>query len=163
MNVPIEVRPAQAGDIGRVVEIALEVQEYAARERKTPAAQTVEFSMQAAHYEQLLVSKEHGFFVAVSTGTVIGYALVAKETEPDDLTIEPRADVYELAVAGSRRGQGAGSLLLARVEQWAAQRGLGLVQLAVWEFNNDALRLYDRAGYRSIMRKLEKRIAPDQR
>ncbi len=163
MNVPIEVRPTQAGDIGRVVEIAHEVQEYAARERKTPVSRTVEFSMQVAHYERFLTSTEHGFFVAVIEGAVIGYALVAEETEPDDLTTEPRADVYELAVAGSHRGQGAGWLLLARAEQWAAQRGLGLVQLAVWEFNNDALRLYDRAGYRSIMRKLEKRIAPDQR
>ena len=54
-------------------------------------------------------------------------------------------------------------MLLARVEQWAAERGLGLVQLAVWEFNTEALRLYDRAGYRSIMRKLEKPIAPVKR
>ena len=160
VNVPIEIRPAQAGDIGRVVAIARKVQEYAARERKRQMAQTVEFSMQAAHYERLLTSSEHGFFVAVIAGAVIGYALVAKETEPDDLTTESRADVYELAVAESHRGQGAGSLLLVRVEQWAAGRGLGLVQLAVWEFNAEALRLYDRAGYRSIMRKMEKRIRP---
>jgi GNAT superfamily N-acetyltransferase len=162
MNVPIEVRPAQTGDIGRVVEIAREVQEYVARERRMPAVQSVEFSMPAAHYERLLASTEHGLLVAVIAGTVIGYALVARETEPDDLTIEPRANVYELAVAESHRGQGAGSLLLARVEQWAAQRGLTLVQLAVWEFNGDALKLYDRAAYRPIMRKLEKRLAPDQ-
>jgi ribosomal protein S18 acetylase RimI-like enzyme len=160
VNVPIEIRPAQAGDIGRVVAIAGEVQEYVAKERKGQAAQTVEFSMQAAHYERFLTSPEHGFFVAVIAGVVIGYALVAKETEPDDLTIEPRADVYELAVAESHRGQGAGSALLTRVEQWAAERGLELVQLAVWEFNAQALKLYDRAGYRSIMRKMERRIRP---
>lgn len=162
MNVPIEVRPVQASDIGRVVAIAREVHGYVARERKTPPGQTVEFSMQAAHYERLLVSPQHGFFVAVVADAVIGYTLVVRETDPDDLTIEPRVDVYELAVAESHRGQGAGSLLLARVEQWAAEHGLGLIQLAVWEFNTEALRLYDRAGYRPIMRKLEKRIAPNQ-
>jgi GNAT superfamily N-acetyltransferase len=156
----LEIRPARTDDVERVVAIASEVHALVTEQRETGDTPPVEFSMQAAHYERLLVSTEHGFFVAVIEGAVIGYALVAKETEPDDLTIEPRADVYELAVAESHRGQGAGSLLLVRVEQWAAERGLELVQLAVWEFNAEALRLYDRAGYRSIMRKMEKRIQP---
>lgn len=160
MKARLEIRPARTDDVERVIAIASEIHAWVAEQRETGDALPVEFSAQAAYYQRALANPEVGLFVAEREGQVMGYALVARETAPDDLTTEPRADVCELAVTTAQRGSGAGAALLDRAEQWAAERGLGLVQLAVWEFNQAAIGLYDRAGYRTIMRKMEKRIRP---
>jgi ribosomal protein S18 acetylase RimI-like enzyme len=157
MEARLEIRAARSDDVERVVVIANEVHALVTEQRETGDTPPVEFSAQPAHYHRALANPELGFFVAQREGQVIGYVLVVRETVPDDLTTEPRADVHELAVTTALRGSGAGATLLDRAEQWAVERGLGLVQLAVWEFNRAAIGLYDRAGYRTIMRKMEKR------
>ena len=50
----------------------------------------------------------------------------------------------------SARGMGVGSLAIAHLEVGIKQAGLHRVELGVFEFNTNALKLYTRAGYQRI-------------
>ena len=104
--------------------------------------------------------------MAVRGGTVIGMAH-AFPMEPrapgeveDDPVLRPYAELEDpgslyvsgLAVDDAWRGQGAGSALMARVEQAAAGKGLRRVSLICFERNRGALRFYRRRGFREIAR-----------
>jgi ribosomal protein S18 acetylase RimI-like enzyme len=116
----------------------------------------LEFRATHRYYERVLKNRSRCLLVATTqAGRPVGYALVGVESEPDDLTDVPRVDLAELAVDSRVRRRGIGLALLEATHYWARSRGIGLAQLAVWEFNRPALRLYDRAGYRTLMRKME--------
>jgi GNAT superfamily N-acetyltransferase len=69
--------------------------------------------------------------------------------EQRSLMHDPRACVAGLVVDERCRGQGIGSALLARVEEWARDRGLGRVRFTSNIIRTEAHRLYRRLGYGS--------------
>ena len=58
------------------------------------------------------------------------------------------AEIESLAVTAERRGEGIGSALMDAVERELAARGLDDVILGVLPGNADAIRLYERRGFR---------------
>ncbi|HEX7037880.1 MAG TPA: GNAT family N-acetyltransferase [Pseudomonadales bacterium] len=58
--------------------------------------------------------------------------------------------LYQMWVAPEHRGRGIGAALLARVVDWARERGARRVALAVTCGNSPARRLYERAGFRPV-------------
>jgi len=96
-----------------------------------------------------------GFAVlAERGGELIGYAMVAvktsAETELDDTWRAGKrvADIETLSVAPSARGQGIGSALLDRVDAELEAEGIHDVLIAAFVTNLDAIRLYERRGFR---------------
>jgi ribosomal protein S18 acetylase RimI-like enzyme len=157
------VRPARKADIPRIRAIARQVCKQVKAHRRGQLRAPLEFASTQRDYERALKDRQRCLLVATQGSRVIGYALAGIETEPDDLTDVPRVDVAELAVDARSRGRGTGRALLKAVHDWARSRDIGLVQLAVWEFNKPALHLYARAGYRTLMRKLELSLVPTHR
>lgn len=156
MRVTPSIRPARKTDISRICAIARQVSKQVRLHRRGRLRTPLEFRTTRRYYERALENRNRCLLVAVTPADrVTGYALAGIETEPDDLTDVPRVDVAELAVDSHSRGRGIGQALLEATHEWARSQGVGLVQLAVWEFNRPALRLYDRAGYRTLMRKME--------
>ena len=96
-----------------------------------------------------------GFAVlAERAGDLIGYAMVAvktsAETELDD-TWQAGARVAEietLSVAPAARGQGVGSALLDAVDAELSAQGIHDVLIAAFVTNAEAIRLYERRGFR---------------
>ena len=156
MRVIPPVRLARKSDIPRICAMARQVCRQVRAHRRGQLHAPLEFRTTRRYYERVLKNRSRCLLVATTqAGRPVGYALAGVESEPDDLTDVPRVDIAELAVDSRARGRGIGLALLEATHYWARSRGIGLVQLAVWEFNRPALRLYDRAGYRTLMRKME--------
>jgi ribosomal protein S18 acetylase RimI-like enzyme len=85
---------------------------------------------------------------------LIGYAMVAiktsAETEFDDTWVSGRrvAEIETLSVLPAARGGGIGSALLDRVDAELAAEGIEDVLIAAFVTNLDAIRLYERRGFR---------------
>ncbi len=89
-------------------------------------------------------------------GTVTG--LVTRPGEPDHRgrrTDDLRAAVVAVYVRPAHRGRGVLEQLLAAVEAWLADAGVGRVHLHVHEQNERAFRAYLRAGYQVVPGRIE--------
>jgi ribosomal protein S18 acetylase RimI-like enzyme len=92
--------------------------------------------------------------LAERDGELIGYALVAiktsEETEMDDTwrTDARVAEIETLSVAPAARGAGAGSALLDRIDAELEAEGIHDVLIGAFVTNTDAIRLYERRGFR---------------
>ncbi|MGH3298219.1 MAG: GNAT family N-acetyltransferase [Trebonia sp.] len=114
----MEVRPAEAGDVAAVAELAAEL------------AQSFAFSPESfrASYPPLLADPAARLLLAADGPQVIGYLLGFRH-----LTFYangPVAWVEEVVVRPRDRGRGVGAALMSAFEQWAAGQGCTLVALA---------------------------------
>lgn len=89
----------------------------------------------------------HGatLLVAESDGQPSGFAFLEHAT--DYFTGERHGHVGMVAVAESAEGRGVGSALLAAAEDWARTNRYSRLTLNVFEGNERARRVYERAGY----------------
>jgi ribosomal protein S18 acetylase RimI-like enzyme len=106
-----------------------------------------------ATYARLLA--RDGFVVLAERGDdLVGYALVAvmpaTETILDDTwrTGESIAEIETVCVAPSERGRGIGTALLDRVDEELEAAGIADVLIGAVATNTDAIRLYERRGFR---------------
>jgi ribosomal protein S18 acetylase RimI-like enzyme len=111
--------------------------------------------------EQWLADPDWALFVAEDEQRIIGVLFLSERKTPDHYLLKPRryAVVDTLAVAEDWRSQGIGRVLMQRAETWAKERGIAEIELSVWEFNQRALALYEKLGYRTIRRYMNKGIA----
>ena len=156
MPTDFSIRPAESGDAGSICRIARDVHRTVVEHRASVTQRTLEFTNDERFYVKAMRTGDRAVFVGAAGADVVGYVLVCEETAPDDLTSIPHALIDEIAVDPRYRHAGIGKALIARAEQWARSHGLTVVQLAVWEFNDHAIRAFQRAGYRTLMRKMEK-------
>jgi ribosomal protein S18 acetylase RimI-like enzyme len=113
----------------------------------------VSWSESRAAYERLLA--RDGFVLLAERGDdLVGYALVAvlpaSETIVADTwrTGERIAEIETVCVVPSERGAGIGSALLDRVDEELAAAGIADVLIGAVVTNTDAIRLYERRGFR---------------
>jgi ribosomal protein S18 acetylase RimI-like enzyme len=59
-------------------------------------------------------------------------------------------------VVPEARRQGIGRALMLAAEQWTRERGVTSVELIVWDFNREALQLYEQLGYSVEFRRLRR-------
>ncbi|MEO5953420.1 MAG: N-acetyltransferase [Chloroflexia bacterium] len=62
--------------------------------------------------------------------------------------------VMDVEVRAAHQRQGIGHKLMEAGDKWAVSIGATQLELSVWEFNNRALTLYERLGYRTIYRQM---------
>jgi ribosomal protein S18 acetylase RimI-like enzyme len=105
--------------------------------------------------DQLALPDSQGF-VADETGTLAGYCWIQLHEAPSLHRNVPRryAEIHTLVVAASHRQQGIGRALVERAHVWAAAQGVDEVRIVVYEFNQEALRFYERLGYETGRRTL---------
>jgi ribosomal protein S18 acetylase RimI-like enzyme len=78
-------------------------------------------------------------------------------TAIDQVRGDRHANVFLLYVAPEHRRRGIASVLLHTAETWATERGDRQITLQVFEFNEPAIRLYEKQGYQVqslVMQKL---------
>ncbi|MBQ3231122.1 MAG: GNAT family N-acetyltransferase [Clostridia bacterium] len=99
-----------------------------------------------------LSRSENGVFVAESDGSVIGYVFcdVIKEGRGNTLYID------DLCVDGSMRRSGVASALMNRAEAYANENNCKALMLNVWEFNESAIAFYEKYGFLTRTRHMEK-------
>lgn len=94
--------------------------------------------------ESLARSADHAVYVACAAGEVVGWIDVGVIHH---LQAEPRAEIGGLVVSSGARSGGIGRRLVARAEEWAAQRGLTSVVVRSQIAREGAHRFYLREGY----------------
>lgn len=136
-----KIRPVERGDLSQVLElIAL----HSAYERSPydPQGMLQKLDRDIFDREKLhcLVSEIDGSLIAYATCT-IQYS-----------TWEAAEYVYLdcLFVRESARGKGLGFRLMQEIRSWALNRSLNLVQWQTPNFNEDAIRFYERLGADSL-------------
>lgn len=127
-NARLHVRPVRDSDLGQLI---------GALEPEVSAAQVTQRLQESCHgHRDMLVAELDGR--AVGTVSMGGHGF----QRPDSLRL------FALDVGKALRRQGIGTALVEAVESVASARALGEVNLEVAIYNKDAIRRYERLGYR---------------
>jgi diamine N-acetyltransferase len=111
--------------------------------------------------ETLIAGPDSAILVVETNNEIVGFvALVAHQVKQSLRFRERRFVMIEnMAVDPHHRRRGIGRTLLRAAEDWAAQRGIAVLQLFVWEFNDEAARFYESEGFETQVRGMARRIA----
>jgi GNAT superfamily N-acetyltransferase len=130
------IREFQAGDEERMAELSRQL-----GYPSTPAEIRIRL-------EPILGDPGHGVFVAErEEGGAAGWIHVFVQRCVES---EARAEVAGLVVDEALRRRGAGRLLMACAERWAAEKGCGIVSLRTNIVREEAHRFYESLGYRCV-------------
>jgi ribosomal protein S18 acetylase RimI-like enzyme len=100
-------------------------------------------------------------FIAEEGGKIVGYIWVRMHRTPPIHLMVPRqfAEIDTLVVAETHRRAGVGRALVTRAQDWAIEQGADEIRLVVYEFNQDAIRFYERLGFTTSRRTMSRRVA----
>ena len=140
----LEIREARCQDLLAIVRLLADDPLGAARE---DASEPLAAAYQHA-FDVMATSPWTEQFVAERDGSVVACA---------QLTVMPglslrgmtRAEIEGVRVAAALRGQGVGERLIRHLVERARERGCGLVQLTSNRTREEALRFYERLGFRA--------------
>ena len=104
--------------------------------------------------QERLSLNNSGVFVAVLNDNVVGYIFCDVITEGDGKTLY----VDDLCVDPSARKQGIGNRLMDRAVEYGRESECRLLMLNVWEFNESAVKFYEKYGLTTRTRHLEMKI-----
>ncbi|MFZ5776355.1 MAG: GNAT family N-acetyltransferase [Thermodesulfobacteriota bacterium] len=148
----LHIRPARPADLEQLTALlgllfAIEADFHPDPERQRQGLALLIASPAAC----VLVAEAAGEVVGMATGQV---TISTAEGGPALL-------VEDVVVAGTWRGKGLGKKLLARLEEWAAARGIRRLQLLADRDNQPALDFYQRLGWgNTALVCLRKRVSP---
>lgn len=103
-------------------------------------------------FNEILANEDKALLVAELYDKLVGLVLINLKTTPDDPIFRPRryANIDEVAVAKEYRGQGIGRHLMTKTHEWIVAQGVKEIELFVWERNQNAIRFYEKLGYRMV-------------
>ena len=152
----VEIRKASLNDVRNIAKLNDEVYKNMVEGRKEFFKPCSESPDMTEFFEKTIEENEALIVVAEIDGDFAGYVYASIIDEQDDLIDIPFVMVDQIAVVKDMRGFGIGKNLLSKAEQWAIDKGINVVQLGVFEMQNEAIKLYEKRGYKPIMRKMEK-------
>jgi len=108
----------------------------------------------------LLDDPEAALLVAEASGQLVGLVQVFVRATPEIPILMPRryATVDNIVVKESHRRLGIGQVLMEAVHDWARAQGAAEIELNVYEFNRQAIALYEKLGYQTLSRKMRKSL-----
>jgi diamine N-acetyltransferase len=119
--------------------------------------------MEQDYFLSLLKDEHVAIFLACEANADQAVGLVAiliRESPPHPVLVPRRYAVVDtLAVRPAFHRKGVGRALMLQAEEWAASQGVDVVELNVFEFNQGAQAFYQRMGYATHNRKLNKKLS----
>jgi len=111
--------------------------------------------------ENLIAGPDSTILIAEMTNEVVGFVTLQIHRVQETPRMRGRRFVMieNMAVDPLRRRSGIGRALLSAAEDWTAERGIAVLQLFVWEFNDAAARFYESLGFVTELRGMARRIA----
>jgi ribosomal protein S18 acetylase RimI-like enzyme len=159
----VKVRPATSADaaaLGRLGKLLVQTHhEFDATRFLPPSPRTEE------GYGSWLVSqireKDVIVLVAELEGEVVGYAYAGVEGHDWMSLRGPAGVLHDILVDPAHRARGIGSELLAEVLRSLEERRVPRIVLSTAFLNQQAQRLFERAGFRPTMVEMTRDIRPD--
>ncbi|MGB3341435.1 MAG: GNAT family N-acetyltransferase [bacterium] len=106
----------------------------------------------------IISSKDEILFVAELNDTIIGVVLIGIRTAPYIDIMVPRryAVIDNIVVLKVHRGKGVGKMLMKKAHEWISSKDIKHIELHVWEFNQSAIKFYEKLGYTTACHKMWK-------
>jgi len=162
MSKQVTCRAAREADLDGVAKLHLHVTrtlgERAPRGYGAGLRSAADLAQTRAEFAEALTEADALLLVAELDGQLAGYALAVVETAGDDLLDSPFGTLQYLVVKEAFRGRGIGKALIERACDAMRDRGITVMDLLVWEFNEEARRLYERCGFSTLERRLVRRL-----
>ncbi len=140
MSDPILIRPGRPDD-PPVVALLAELDAYLASLYEPEANHILDV--------QALLAPQVDFLVAELDGRIVGCGATRRMPGEADTGGQPYGEVKRMFVAPAARGRRIGQRLLATLEQRLRSQGIGLALLETGGDQREAVRLYERGGYRT--------------
>jgi 2,3-bisphosphoglycerate-dependent phosphoglycerate mutase len=160
------IRPAQEADLAAMCQLYAEVDGLHVEAHPEIFHAVQDPLWRQEHLRAQLGQAETSLLVAERAGELVGVVLTYLRNETGEIPIMARrryAKVSDLVVRHDQRRRGLGSQLMAAAEEWAQAQGAIEIELNVWEFNQEAMRLYAKLGYERLVQRLRKRLEPPKR
>ena len=96
----------------------------------------------------LLAKSDSPVFVAVEKDQVLGYGFCKVKDHTQDPVFRDNTELYidDICVDETCRRQGIGKAIYEEIVRYAKMRKCHNITLNVWNFNEDAMRFYERCG-----------------
>jgi ribosomal protein S18 acetylase RimI-like enzyme len=153
---PITIRPARRGELGRVNELRRMVNDLHVAGRPAHFKPGFGPELQARLFE-VFDSDRFGVIVAAEGAEILGFAVVQYVHRPEGPYTLP-LDFYhveEFGVDPVHRRRGIATALVAYMKADAKARDFTRLDLDVWAFNDSALAFYEAAGFTTYRRYME--------
>lgn len=153
----ISIRQASAGDLAAICSLADDINRQHWQHHPQVfldvaaegAADPDQLSRHSDFWLQAIGEREGTMLVAVAGQTVVGFVMARILPQPEIPFLAPRrvCRIGTIVVDTSMQGQGIGQRLMAAAEDWARRHDVVEMRLEVFDFNHDAMRFYDAAGF----------------
>ena len=154
-----DYREASADDLSAICALGEEVNTIHHRAFPDVFAGAGTPDRDAAHWLGSIGKESATTFVVEDAGKLLGFLSVSVLDESHSLLQPMRfGRIGSVCVTQAKRGQRIGHALMNLAQDWVVQRGAAELRLNVWEFNRQALHLYEELGYEIRSHFLVKRL-----
>lgn len=156
------IRKAVLGDYSAVS--ALEELEFDIHRKSRPDYfKSLESSYTKAEFEESLAHPCPICWVAVQDETIVGLCFGKIEKNPENPVCKSRlvAFIQDIVTLPEYRGKGIATALMAKAREQAINEGAVSMELCVWSFNTEAVRLYEKMGMRIQYYRMEENLATE--
>ena len=153
-------RKATDKDIGSLVLLFKELLIMHSEKLSNIFANSIDENMLKDNIENAMENKKSTFYIAEDKDKVVGAIEVINVIEENNPILKNRkyALIDKLVVDKGYRGHGIATSLIDHAENDLKNMGIRNIEIYVWEFNEGALSLYEKKGYKTICRRMSKSI-----
>lgn len=153
----IKIKKAAAEDCGRIAELLKQIGGYHHNGRPDMfRANLTKYN--ADELKKILQIPERPVFAAFDANNkIIGYAMCEIQTFENHKAYNNHKSLYidDFCVDEKYRNTGIGSMLFEKCKEYAKEQGCYCIDLNVWEFNQSAVKFYEKCGMVTRSRKME--------
>ncbi|MCL2771747.1 MAG: GNAT family N-acetyltransferase [Oscillospiraceae bacterium] len=156
----IKVRTAVIGDIDRIIDLLKQIRKLHCDGRPDMFRYDL-IKFDRDYLNEIMKSPEKPLFVAVDTsygdGAVVGYAICEIINYENHKVYNNFKSFYidDICVDEKYRHSGIGTLLFEHCRKNATEQDCYCMDLNVWEFNQSAMKFYEKCGMSTRSRKME--------
>jgi ribosomal protein S18 acetylase RimI-like enzyme len=112
------------------------------------------------HIKSIIESNNGKIFIAEENGMLIGHCLInVREIKNHHMFHDMKnIEIEDLCIDEKYRKKGIGKKLFEEVKIYAKENGINIIELSVWEFNENAKKFYENMGMKTRINRMEYKI-----
>ncbi|NER17083.1 GNAT family N-acetyltransferase [Spongiivirga citrea] len=148
----LQFKKCDLGDLHKLRELSEETFIDAFEKHNNPedfkAYVDTAFSLNAIKSQ--LINPSTAFYFVIKDEEIIGYFKVNEQDAQSDLHLENTLELERVYVVKQAQGNGYGTIILNEIIDKAKSQKMKAIWLGVWEHNTDAIRFYERYGFKKF-------------